>query len=251
MKTTSRSRYRRVVRSECHRGHQYTDANTFVKPNGYRSCRACAKATKSAYLKRKKLGVELVKPSGCRICGVALIIGENAWDGHRRCKPCINKIEMSRYHAKKKSAGPVGLLCNRCGAELVFGKNWRSSSWRVSLYLCISCKASGERGNYRKYDKPRRDAIRTEMIAAYGGCCKCCGETESKFLGIDHIYGGGRKEREKLGAGVHYYRVLRKQGYPKDRFQLLCHNCNQAKGFYGQCPHVANIRAYISLVQVI
>jgi hypothetical protein len=26
-------------------------------------------------------------------------------------------------------------------------------------------------------------------------------------------------------------------GYPKDRYQLLCHNCNMAKGFYGLCPH--------------
>lgn len=33
--------------------------------------------------------------------------------------------------------------------------------------------------------------IRSEMIAAYGGCCACCGETEPAFLSLDHIGGGG------------------------------------------------------------
>jgi predicted HNH restriction endonuclease len=30
---------------------------------------------------------------------------------------------------------------------------------------------------------------------------------------------------------------LKRQGFPKDEFQLLCSNCNQAKHRYGQCPH--------------
>ena len=30
---------------------------------------------------------------------------------------------------------------------------------------------------------------------------------------------------------------LKKLGYPKDGYQLLCHNCNCAKGWYGACPH--------------
>lgn len=27
-----------------------------------------------------------------------------------------------------------------------------------------------------------------------------------------------------------------KNKFPK-KFQLLCHNCNQAIGYYGSCPH--------------
>jgi hypothetical protein len=27
------------------------------------------------------------------------------------------------------------------------------------------------------------------------------------------------------------------RGYPKDNFQLLCMNCNFAKGHRGECPH--------------
>ena len=26
-------------------------------------------------------------------------------------------------------------------------------------------------------------------------------------------------------------------GFPKDKYRLLCHNCNQSMGWYGYCPH--------------
>jgi len=31
--------------------------------------------------------------------------------------------------------------------------------------------------------------------------------------------------------------VWLKRNYFPTGFQLLCHNCNLAKGFYGKCPH--------------
>ena len=65
--------------------------------------------------------------------------------------------------------------------------------------------------------------------------CVCCGELEIKFLGIDHINGGGTKHRKATGSKymMHWLKV---NGYPEG-FQTLCHNCNMAKGFYGICPH--------------
>lgn len=56
------------------------------------------------------------------------------------------------------------------------------------------------------------------------------------FLALDHIHGGGGKERRTLCSSALHAR-LRKAGWPKDQHQLLCHNCNLAKGFYGRCPH--------------
>ena len=35
---------------------------------------------------------------------------------------------------------------------------------------------------------------------------------------------------------VPIYRYLKIRGFPPG-YQVLCHNCNQAKGFYGKCPH--------------
>lgn len=56
-----------------------------------------------------------------------------------------------------------------------------------------------------------------------------------EFLSIDHINGGGNRHREKVGSAK-VYAWLKKRGYPKG-YQVLCHNCNQAIGLYGKCPH--------------
>lgn len=77
----------------------------------------------------------------------------------------------------------------------------------------------------------------------YGGSppkCACCGEGEIKFLSVDHINGGGSKQKKELGgAGGKTYRWMVKNNFPPG-FQILCHNCNQAKGAYGMCPHKQN-----------
>lgn len=84
--------------------------------------------------------------------------------------------------------------------------------------------------NYRK--------VRQGVLEAYGSKCACCGESTPEFLGIDHIYNDGAYDRRVLKmSGYTMYRFLKNNDYPKDRYQLLCHNCNQAKGYYKQCPH--------------
>jgi hypothetical protein len=79
-----------------------------------------------------------------------------------------------------------------------------------------------------------------KMIEAYGGKCVCCGETQPKFLTIDHIHGGGAKHVRSVGKGRghSFYYWLEQQGYPKDDFQLLCWNCNAAKTILSGCPHM-------------
>lgn len=80
--------------------------------------------------------------------------------------------------------------------------------------------------------------LRVKSLEFYGGKCVCCGEDKIEFLGIDHISGGGNTHRKELKKqGLNIYEFLRKNKYPKG-FQVLCHNCNLAKGFYGKCPHI-------------
>ena len=87
----------------------------------------------------------------------------------------------------------------------------------------------------RKKNDRYRENYRGKVINAYGGKCVCCGETEPHFLSIDHIDGGGRAHRREIGN--HLYQWLIKNNFPKDNFQLLCYNCNCAKGHFGECPH--------------
>lgn len=89
----------------------------------------------------------------------------------------------------------------------------------------------------RVRDKRYREKLRREVFSAYGGfrcACPGCGVTAPEFLSIDHINGGGHKHRQTLGAD--FYKWLRMNNFPPG-FQVLCYNCNHAKGIYGKCPH--------------
>ena len=77
-------------------------------------------------------------------------------------------------------------------------------------------------------------------------CCRCCGENSFvEFLDIDHI--AGRKQMDsipelvKIGysSSLKDYRLINwliENDFPEG-FQVLCKNCNGAKGIYGKCPH--------------
>ena len=73
---------------------------------------------------------------------------------------------------------------------------------------------------------------RLAALQLYGNRCACCGEATEQFLTFDHINNNGKSDRQSA-VGL-YRRLLREQ--PKD-IQILCWNCNCAKGKYGICPH--------------
>lgn len=86
-----------------------------------------------------------------------------------------------------------------------------------------------------------RQRLKSEVFAAYGNKCACCGEAQIEFLTLDHIHNDGAEHRRSLGIGVgagrNVYADVKRQNFPKDRFQLLCWNCNCAKQHFGTCPH--------------
>lgn len=78
--------------------------------------------------------------------------------------------------------------------------------------------------------------LKLDIIAGYGGRCECCGEHHWQFLTIDHIHGGGSEHRRRERARDFYIR-LRREGYPRGEYRLLCISCNFSYGMYGHCPH--------------
>ena len=88
----------------------------------------------------------------------------------------------------------------------------------------------------RRRNRKRLQRAKREVLMHYGNCrCACCGETQMEFLSIDHMNGGGRRHRSDFGIG-NMYVWLRKHNFP-DGYQVLCMNCNFAKGRFGRCPH--------------
>jgi hypothetical protein len=92
-------------------------------------------------------------------------------------------------------------------------------------------------GQLRKWRQARRLAV----IAGYGGKCECCGETRQEFLAVDHIHGGGKADRARFSSSGSFYFWLIQQGFPRDKYRLLCHNCNTSIGLYGYCPHAQEV----------
>ena len=98
--------------------------------------------------------------------------------------------------------------------------------------------------NYRQQNAERLaeqkrlagNLAKAEGIIAYGGKCNCCGESTVEFLTIDHINGRDYEVIKMTGKKLWLWLKARK--FPTDNYQLLCFNCNCAKGIYGRCPHV-------------
>lgn len=85
--------------------------------------------------------------------------------------------------------------------------------------------------------KAARLKKRLLVIEAYGGKCICCGESNHKFLTVDHKESGGRKHRRELQSGYGFYIWIIQQKFP-DNLQLMCYNCNCARYKNGGvCPH--------------
>lgn len=117
-------------------------------------------------------------------------------------------------------------LCQTCSVELM-EKNTAKKKRK-----CKSCDA--------KNSKLRKLTIKQEVMRTYGNKCVCCEEDNLIFLTIDHIDGNGADERRSLGGksiGSAIYSHIKKLGYPKDNYQILCFNCNFAKHVLGTCPH--------------
>ena len=107
----------------------------------------------------------------------------------------------------------------------------------TTVTICTDCRyeASLEKKRFDRYE------LRLEMVRAYGGKCQCpggCDVMEPKFLCPDHIENDGALHRKRVGgAGVQVWKDLQDRGWPKDKYRLLCYNCNMTRNFYGECPH--------------
>jgi hypothetical protein len=183
------------------------------------------------------------------------------------CSRCYNRRwyhslggrEHRRAHHKEHVAHRVeGMIC-KCGHPVgvksagacrrCYNREYRRAWIKTPPGLALLARRAEKiRAKNLRYDRAHKEesaarhrtvfaSIRARVLAAYGGCCVCCGEAEPRFLSVDHINGGGHLHRKAVGSGCAFYYWLKRQGYPKDDFRLLCHNCNQAMKFRRPCPH--------------
>jgi len=159
----------------------------------------------------------------CVQCGAIAVLGKHVCQKHFE-----GQIKRSNEHvAKRKAVGG----CRYCSAVSLSGK--------------LVCETHFLQ--QQEYNKQWYAVLKKQVIAGYGGKCQCpggCDESRFQFLTVDHVNNDGAEQRRKLGNkefGSALYQRLIAQNFPDD-YQLLCYNCNCAKGFYGECPHIAENR---------
>lgn len=97
---------------------------------------------------------------------------------------------------------------------------------RVRQNRCMACYGARERAK-----------MKLDYLHALGSKCSCCGESDQRFLTLDHVRNDGNKHREEFNC-QQIMRQARKEGYPTDKYQVLCFNCNCGKSANGGiCPH--------------
>lgn len=141
------------------------------------------------------------------------------------------------------------MICAKCKVDK--GTDFAPGALRAkypSNRRCRACCALVARTyravpEYKEYSRRKtHESYRRARLAAIDYYsdgrrkCACCGEGTLQFLTLDHVNGDGGKHRK---SGITCSRLpwwLRQNGYPVG-FQVLCYNCNNAKAFYGDCPH--------------
>lgn len=137
----------------------------------------------------------------------------------RRCPQCRRDKSKSAFHFDKRLGWHVG-YCFPCKRKKARHAYHNTSYGARAL---AKAKATGRQ-------------IKAEMIVAYGGKCAglhgfACNETRPDALQIDHIFDDGylaRRAGLTYGGSAMYFK-LKKMGWPKDRYQLLCASCNFCK----------------------
>lgn len=146
----------------------------------------------------------------------------------KHCPMCGETKPVDQFYSDQSRSTGIAGRCKECDKKK-----------RMDYYHSTGYKGGAYRKRCLVSGVDQRRQIRAETLSAYGNRCVCCGESTPEFLSIDHVYNDGTKHRKsiKRNAGWVFYKWLKDNGYPQDRYQILCFNCNLAKAFFGGCPH--------------
>lgn len=149
----------------------------------------------------------------------------------KTCPKCSQTLASHYFYKNKRTVDGLAGYCKKCMDEYNRKYKPRYISKSKEYYKNFRLKHRLEMNEDSRV-KWRKDRIK--CLKHYGGECDCCGENRYEFLSIDHINGGGNIHRKEIRGNM--VRWLLKNGLPEG-FRILCHNCNQAYGLYGKCPH--------------
>lgn len=173
-----------------------------------------------------------MKRKKCNTCGKSRSVSKFGNNRSRKdglmpiCKDCKRDLEK-RVRAEKKA----GTYKSKCRKPRLSETDKAQRKEEQKQYQKKYRQENKEELRLKKREYERR--VREEGILEYGGKCSCCGESEAKFLTLEHLNGRSSEDR---ATGYKAWARLKRLGWPKG-YTVLCWNCNCAKGIYGVCPH--------------
>lgn len=170
----------------------------------------------------------------------------------RECHSCKKIKPITEFHKDKKLPLGYAYRCKECAKKRLhewYIKN-RQKCIDYSKQYTKTHSEEHKKTNRRwwrnhpeqtaKYRKIYNEKVHLEVLTHYGGNppeCACCAESHIDFLTIDHINGGGTKQRAQIKRyGSSFFVWLIKNNFPEG-YRVLCYNCNcSKKGNRGFCP---------------
>lgn len=159
------------------------------------------------------------------------------------CNSCKMSKELSCF-VKNTGLNSYKNKCNECIRKdsllqnrVDYLKEYHRNRVETDSTYVLTKRANSARYSKAHPEKMRQQAkrynrkLKADVIQAYGGKCICCGTRVFEFLSVDHTKNDGSVHRKTI-PGPRLYSWLRRNNYPRENFQLLCMNCNTAKGFY-------------------
>lgn len=162
---------------------------------------------------------------------------------HKICPKCQKDLPIDAFYPKGKHLDAHCRECRKSYSREYAKKNRdKVIANKRRYYQDVAKQRQIEnRDEFNRRRKERTRKYKEQFIEMYGGKCNCCGETIFDFLTIEHRNGqkGKPKYEKSREHGEHGYKKA-SQEYRPDLYEILCWNCNCAKGHLGYCPHQNN-----------
>lgn len=153
--------------------------------------------------------------------------------GHYRCRGCDSTCEKEWRNTPDTKEIRYCRICN----TLLTGINWTVGNKRNKCYLCKKCNCNKQKEWRKKHAevlnnkaKIRHAVLKRQVLTVYGNVCVLCGENTYEFLSIDHTKNDGylsKGESTRSGRGL--YLKIKREGFPKGKYQILCMSCQYIK----------------------
>lgn len=154
----------------------------------------------------------------------------------KRCAKCSRRKILVDFYPDKQRKDGLRPYCKKCDCK-------DTKAWKIRN------REQYRKANREYYDLNRelildraaakRREFKIEVFQRLGGICVVCGFSDERALQIDHLHGGGSRDRRQFTDWRAYLKKLLSLDSKAltAQYQLLCANCNTIKkvehGEYG------------------